>query len=105
MNKLIKKITEDSSFYDMGVEIQQIHPAWTSQVCSKCGTIDPASRQGERYLCQNPSCAYEDDADIQASLSIALKWLQVVYAKSKLNADFSERYKVEPKKKQKYQEK
>lgn len=98
MNKLIKKITEDSSFYDMGVEIQQIHPAWTSQVCSKCGTIDPASRHGERYLCQNPSCAYEDDADIQASLSIALKWLQVVYAKSKLNADFSERYKVGPKK-------
>lgn len=51
-----------------GVHLIKVNPAYTSQTCSNCGTVDKNSRNGEKYLCQH--CKYEIDADINAAINI-----------------------------------
>ncbi len=54
-----------------------IHPAYTSQLCPKCGNIDKENRpvadgiERDEFKCVQ--CGYEQDADINASRNIALE--------------------------------
>lgn len=51
-----------------GVFFQKVDPAYTSQTCSQCGTIDKTARNGESYQCK--VCSLSMDADINASINI-----------------------------------
>ncbi|RLC15365.1 MAG: hypothetical protein DRI57_12950 [Deltaproteobacteria bacterium] len=58
----------------------RINPAYTSQICHKCGTKDKTARNGEVYRCKNPSCvnySVETDADHNAAVNILHKGLAV----------------------------
>lgn len=53
---------------EQGIEVVKVLPYYTSQTCSRCGSIDRLSRNGEKYHCC--TCGYEIDADYNASLNI-----------------------------------
>lgn len=50
-----------------GVFFQKVNPAYTSQTCSQCETIDKTARKGETYQCV---CGLVIDADLNASINI-----------------------------------
>ena len=51
-----------------GIHLIKVNPAYTSQTCSNCGTVDKASRNGEQFSCQH--CGYLSDADLNAAINI-----------------------------------
>ena len=51
-----------------GFTIKEVDPAYTSQTCSKCGSVHKESRKGELYECVN--CGMKIDADYNAALNI-----------------------------------
>lgn len=51
-----------------GIQLTKVNPAYTSQTCSRCGTLDKKSRNGETFQCV--SCKLEIDADFNASINI-----------------------------------
>ena len=51
-----------------GFTIKKVDPAYTSQTCSKCGSVHKESRKGELYECIN--CGMKLDADYNAALNI-----------------------------------
>ncbi|MEC4893751.1 MAG: transposase [Oscillatoria sp. PMC 1051.18] len=53
-----------------GVEVIAIPPAYTSQTCHKCKHL--GIRGGKYFRCTNPQCQHYGDADVNASLVIAL---------------------------------
>ncbi len=54
-----------------GIEVIEIAPQYTSQRCAACGHIDPASRQGKRFICT--ACGTREDADYNAAKNLAVK--------------------------------
>lgn len=61
-NKL-EQLSESKGFI-----IKKVNPAYTSQTCSKCGSVHKESRKGELYECIN--CGMKLDADYNAALNI-----------------------------------
>lgn len=53
---------------EQGIELVKVSPSYTSQTCSRCKSIDKASRQGENYHCS--TCGMEMDADLNGALNI-----------------------------------
>jgi putative transposase len=54
---------------ERGGALTKINPAYTSQTCSACGTIDSASRESQaRFACQ--SCGFTENADVNAAINI-----------------------------------
>ena len=53
---------------EQGIELVKVSPAYTSQTCSRCGTVDKSARNGESYHCK--TCGYEIDADFNGALNI-----------------------------------
>lgn len=51
-----------------GFRLIKVNPAYTSQRCHVCNTVDKLSRQGEVYHCK--TCGAEMDADINAAINI-----------------------------------
>ena len=51
-----------------GIQFTKVNPAYTSQTCSQCGTIDKTARNGESYQCK--VCGIEMDADINTANNI-----------------------------------
>jgi IS605 OrfB family transposase len=52
-----------------GKMVIKVNPEHTSQMCSKCGHIERASRSGNRFKCK--SCGFELHGDLNASRNIA----------------------------------
>jgi putative transposase len=59
---------------ELGVLPVFINPAYTSQTCSYCNTVDKSARVGEIYSCK--VCHHVFDADYNAALNIRYKGLQ-----------------------------
>lgn len=59
----LKQLSESKGF-----TIKIVDPAYTSQTCSKCGSVHEESRKGELYECVN--CGMIIDADYNAALNI-----------------------------------
>ena len=58
----------------LGIEVEQVSPAYTSQRCSSCGfTHENNRRSKHQFKCQK--CEYELNADYNASKNIARKLL------------------------------
>ena len=51
-----------------GRDLVLIDPKHTSQTCSVCEVLDPASRNGKNFRCRG--CGVELDADLNASVNI-----------------------------------
>lgn len=67
---------------EMGIELRQVNPKYTSRRCSKCGFIhkdfdrDYRNRHSEngkpaQFVCPNPDCKYESDPDYNAARNLA----------------------------------
>jgi len=62
INKL-ERLSEEEGFC-----LKKVDPAYTSQQCSKCGTIDKSNRKDEVYQCK--VCGMKIDADYNAAINI-----------------------------------
>lgn len=65
---LDERIVYIASLFD--VEIVYINPAYTSQVCSKCGCM--GERSSKRFVCAH--CGHREDADLNAAGNILERW-------------------------------
>jgi putative transposase len=54
----------------VGITMEFVNPAYTSQICSQCGLI--GNRFGHSFLC--PHCGFKCHADLNASFNIANKF-------------------------------
>lgn len=83
--KALNRLIRDCSWGELKLKIQAVaekfgcrvvlvNPKHTSQQCSRCGQLDKENRKKERFLCTE--CNYMADADVQASLNIAIKGLK-----------------------------
>jgi putative transposase len=59
------------------VKFRTVSPYYTSQTCSKCGTINRANRLGEKFHCI--SCGHEENADLQAARNILNRFVTGIY--------------------------
>ncbi len=76
--KILEKLARRCE--EAGVRLLRINPAYTSQICHKCGVKDKKARNGEVYRCKNPSCvnfSVKTDADHNAAVNILHKGLAV----------------------------
>ena len=62
----------------LGVQVEEVQPAFTSQRCSNCGWVRKANRSGKTFKCDK--CGFSYDADLNASRNIALD-LEVINTK------------------------
>jgi len=56
-----------------GIEVVKVSPEYTSQRCSKCGTIESSSRMKNHYHCS--VCGHTEHADINAAKNIRDRYL------------------------------
>jgi putative transposase len=52
----------------IGFDRKQVNPAYTSQTCPRCGYLDNANRNGDRFQCLN--CGHAEQADRVGALNI-----------------------------------
>jgi IS605 OrfB family transposase len=58
---------------ELGVQVNELNPAYTSQRCSVCGWVRNDNRKGKLFKCK--SCGYTQDADLNASSNLSLNLL------------------------------
>jgi DNA-directed RNA polymerase subunit RPC12/RpoP len=69
----------------VGISVEQVTPAYTSQRCSRCGTTLRENRQTrERFCCQ--TCGYEVNADYNAAKNVGLNHLRSAQTSSIVGA-------------------
>lgn len=65
-SKIINKL--ERLCEELGIYIEKVSPAYTSQTCSSCGFKHKDNRLNELFKCLN--CEYTNDADINAAINI-----------------------------------
>jgi len=60
----------ESRCLELGVLVQTVDPAYTSQRCHRCGFTRKGNRKGVRFKCG--ACGHAADADLNAALNISL---------------------------------
>jgi putative transposase len=60
----------------VGKHVFKVSPAFTSQRCSSCGTIEKTNRQKSKYKC---SCGHEMHADVNAARNIRNIFLSTLF--------------------------
>ena len=55
---------------ELGVQVNELNPAYTSQRCSVCGWVRNDNRKGKLFKCK--SCGHTQDADLNASSNLSL---------------------------------
>jgi len=68
---------------DEGISLEKVSPAYTSQICSDCGSKDKNNRKGEKFKCLE--CGFETDADLNASVNILHRGVYNLSTKENLN--------------------
>ncbi|MBU5227874.1 transposase [Clostridium senegalense] len=69
-----------------GIGIKYVDPYHTSQTCSVCGNYEEGQREiQEKFICKNPKCKCELNADYNAARNIAKS---TKYIKSKEESEF-----------------
>ena len=68
---IVTALEELCSLY--GVELVKVNPAYTSRKCSRCGHIEKANRQGDKFKCKK--CGVEEHADVNAAKNILASYL------------------------------
>lgn len=53
-----------------GIKIVKVNPAYTSQLCHKCGNVEKNNRKGQKYRC---GCGYAGHADVNAARNISAR--------------------------------
>ncbi|MDJ0730160.1 MAG: transposase [Crocosphaera sp.] len=85
--RALNRLIRDCSWGNLKLKIQSVaakfgcicldvNPKFTSQKCSHCGHIQKENRNKERFLCLN--CGFLADADVQASVNIAIQGLKTL---------------------------
>ncbi|MFC6160339.1 RNA-guided endonuclease InsQ/TnpB family protein [Kribbella jiaozuonensis] len=49
--------------------VERVHPAYTSQTCSRCGHRAPENRESQAFRCR--CCGHRNHADVNAAINIA----------------------------------
>lgn len=58
---------------ERGGELAHVNPAYTSQTCSACGTVDSRGRESQAsFVC--PCCGFRANADLNAAINIERRW-------------------------------
>jgi IS605 OrfB family transposase len=57
-----------------GIRVIEVNPAYTSQICPRCGNKDGKARQGNRFCCTE--CKFQHNADFVAAYNIAVRALK-----------------------------
>lgn len=64
----------------LGIEVIQVDPKYTSQMCNCCGHIDKRNRKSSVFTCTR--CGYSSHADINAAKNIRDRYLSTLPAAS-----------------------
>ncbi len=57
-----------------GTTVLVVRPAYTSQTCPECGSVDRNARvTRSKYVCSNAACGYAGHADVSAARNILLR--------------------------------
>lgn len=80
-----------------GCRREQVNPAYSSQLCPRCGFVNGQNRQGDRFQCLN--CGHIDDADRVAAQNLKSRrtdpeitlWTPKEKVRAILTARFTER--------------
>lgn len=58
---------------ERGGQLVRVNPAYTSQTCSACGTVDSRGRESQAsFVC--PCCGFRLNADLNAAINIERRW-------------------------------
>ncbi len=58
---------------ERGGQLVRVNPAYTSQTCSACGTVDSRGRKSQAsFVC--PCCGFRANADLNAAINIERRW-------------------------------
>lgn len=60
---------------NVGLRVVEVNPAFTSQTCSECGSVDAKSRVS-RALFQCSSCGHSTHADVNAAINIRARGIE-----------------------------
>ncbi|MBR3861733.1 MAG: transposase [Oscillospiraceae bacterium] len=70
----------DAKAREHGIHVVKVNPQYTSQRCSKCGSIDSRNRKSQKeFCCLN--CGYKVNADFNASQNLSIKGIDVIIQK------------------------
>ena len=61
--------------------VVEVNPAFTSQTCAACGSVDPASRTARGFHCV--ACGHAEHADVNAARTIRRRGLAQLHGEGR----------------------
>lgn len=66
---------------EQGIRVIKVDPSYTSQRCSKCGSIDAENRPSQTHFCCT-KCGFKTNADFNASQNLSIPEIDKIIKKS-----------------------